>query len=261
MTVVLACPWDPRGELARFLRYYPRLTTIYSAVVVALRTPDTGIITALKSLGVAHQVFDAWSGRHTVLRMALDTEAESIHYVDMDRLVRWVETKPDELAATAARVTTVDTLIIGRTPAAYATHARSLIDTEALPNRVFSHYFGRADSVMDFSAGSRGLSRRAAAMILHNSPEENALAMDNGWAVLVRRAGMTWDYIEVDGLDWETADHYRDFAADATMQQALAAETDSQAERWVHRVHLAGELVRLGLAAVDQELVLDASAR
>jgi hypothetical protein len=266
---MLAAPWSPRGELPRLLRYHDRLRAIYDEVVIGLlsldreRKPDelAAVTAALDDLGIAYAYFGAWSGRHTVLRLAVERDADAIHYVDMDRLVRWVETRPEELSATARRATTTDNLLIGRTPAAYATHSRTLIDTEALTNRTFSHWLrtarpgfapGYAD--LDFSAGSRGFSRRAAQFILAHSPDENALAMDLGWLALLVRGGFALDYVEVDGLDWETADRYRDSAADASAQRALAEQVDADPEEWARRARVAREMLDYGLAALDQPL-------
>jgi hypothetical protein len=254
MSVVLACPWQPRGELSRFQRFFPRLQKIYGHFVIALSEQDESIVGALETLGIRCDFYEQWSGRHTVLRMGLETPADFIHYVDMDRLVRWIELRPDELEATVERLQKCDSLVIGRTPAAYATHAKTLIETERLPNTFFSHWFGRE---MDFSAGSRGFSRRAAAFILKQSTDMNSLSMDIGWAVLVKRAGYSLDYIEVDGLDWETADRFRDHAADAKAQRELAEEIDAKPDSWKWRVKIAQELTQFGLDAIRQPLEVE----
>ncbi|MBC8170591.1 MAG: hypothetical protein H7X77_02930 [Anaerolineae bacterium] len=255
MSVVLACAWQPRGEMQRFERYFSRLQTIYDNIVVAVQagepgTPET--VALLDKFGVPHRPYANWSGRHTTVKLALETGADYIHYVDMDRLVRWIELRPDELAQIVERLQTVDSLIIGRTPAAYATHSRTLVETEALPNAFFSHYLGRK---MDFSAGSRSLSRQAAELVLRCSPGENALVMDAGWAVLVHRAGLAWDYVEVEGLDWETADRYRDAAADSVIQRALAVQHDADPKQWDWRVRVVAQgITMLGLAAIQEDL-------
>lgn len=252
--IIIASPWQPRGELARFVRYYPRLQSIFDGgLVVALPPTDSQAeVETLNGLGVRHAFYDGYNGRHLVVRMALETDAEHVLYCDMDRLIRWLELRPDELREVAQRVQTTDSLIIGRTSHAYATHSRTLIETERIPNMMFSHYFGRA---MDFSAGARGLSRRAAEFIMrHGADDENALWMDAGWAVLVKRVGYAWDYVEVEGLDWETAD--RDLAQAATreQQQALAAIQDGDAALWLMRSRVAQQITYYGLRALDWPL-------
>jgi hypothetical protein len=255
MTVVLACSWQPRGELARFQRYLPRLHDIYGVgnIVIAVMESDAdeSMLTALTDLDIPYRLFGEWSGRHIVLQMSLEQGADFIHYVDMDRLVRWVELYPDDLRQTVERLQTVDCLFIGRTPEAYATHTRTLVDTERLLNMVFSHHFGKP---MDFSSGSRGFSRHAAELILANSDDENSLSMDAGWAVLVLRAGLSWDYIEVDSLDWETADRYRNTAAGGDEQRALAAQQDIDPALWRWRIEIAQQILDYGLRALVQPL-------
>lgn len=249
--IIAASPWQPRGELARFVRYYPRLQSIFNGgLVVALPPTDSQAeVDALNGFGVCHAFYDGYNGRHLVVRMALETDAAFVFYCDMDRLIRWVELHPDELRETVQRAQTTDTLIIGRTPHAYATHSRTLIDTERIPNMMFSHYFGHA---MDFSAGARGLSRRAAHLVMrHGADDENALWMDAGWAVLVKRAGYAWDYVEVEGLDWETADRDLPQAATREQQQALAVIQDADAALWQMRARVAQQITAYGLRALD----------
>lgn len=272
--IYLAAPWMPRGELNRLRRYLDRVSAIYDGVVVALPPPSqedhTEEADFLRDAGVKCGQFSRWSGRHVTLQMALEAGADTIHYVDMDRLVRWVEMRPDELAATAHRVTTIDCLLIGRTSAAYATHSRTLIDTEKLTNGFFSHWlksqrmgFASNYPVLDLSAGSRGFSRRAAEFILKHDTSTgsetetdygNALAMDGGWLALLQRGGFDFDYIEVNGLDWETADRYRDVAATAEQQRELAQKVDADPGEWAIRVRVARELMNYGLTAIEQDL-------
>lgn len=252
MTTVLAAPWQPRGELNRLRRYLPRLREIYDGIVVGLAdAADDTVNDFFDSASIPRMSYGGWSGRHTVLTLALEHDADAIHYVDMDRLVRWVETRPEELAMVAAEVADVDCLVIGRTSEAYATHTRTLIETERLTNAAFSHWFGRE---MDFSAGSRGFSKEAAEFILKHDTSGNALAMDAGWAVLLRRGGFTIRYTEVEGLDWETADRHRDVAATRDQQRELAVQQDADANLWAFRVRVANEILQHGLAAIDQPL-------
>lgn len=271
-SIYLAAPWMPRGELNRLRRYFDRIGTIYDGVVAALPSQEDHREESdfLREMGVACGTFSRWSGRHVTLQMALDAGADAIHYVDMDRLVRWVEMRPDELAATAERVKKTDCTLIGRTPAAYATHSRTLIDTEKLTNGFFSYWlksqrpgFAPDSPVLDLSAGSRGFSRRAAEFIIKHDTSTgaetetdygNALAMDGGWLVLLERGGFSFDYVEVEGLDWETADRFLNSAATAAQQHELAEKVDADPAEWAIRVRVARELMDYGLAAINQNL-------
>lgn len=263
MTVILACAWQPRGELPRLQRYWSRLQDLYAGVAVAIRRDaDAEGITWLRNRGAVVAEYDAWSGRHAVLQAALTRPGDYVQYCDMDRMIRWVETQPQELAAIVQRVQTVDCLIVGRTPSAYATHPAALIETEKLPNAFFSHWFGYAGpGLMDLCAGSKGFSRSAAQFVLAHSTDTDALRMDAEWPVLLRRAGFTWDYTEADGLDWESADQHHDRAADRERQQAYAAAYDARLDSWKLRVQVAQKIMDTGLAAIDLPLPTGEDAR
>lgn len=253
MSVAVAAAWAPRGELARLQRFHPRLLKIYNHISVSMpKDADAETVAAVNDLPHTSVVFyDGWSGRHLVVEDALHHGTTHLQYIDMDRLIRWVETRPDELETVAERVQTVDCLTVGRTPQAYATHPRPLAETEVLPNATFSRWFGRG---MDFCAGSKGLSRVAAETILVHSPRDIALRMDVEWMVLIHRAGMMWDYVEADGLDWETADRYKDRAATPAEQAALAAGQADDPQEWALRVQVARDILLSGLNAVDMDL-------
>lgn len=256
MSVILACAWQPRGELPRLQRYWSRLQDLYAGMAVAVRRDaDPAAVAWLRDNGAVVVEYDAWSGRHAVLHAALAQTGEYIHYCDMDRMIRWVETRPDELAAVVQQVQTVDCLIGGRTPEAYATHPAALIETEKLPNAFFSHWFGHAGpGVMDVCAGSKGFSRSAAQFVLAHSTDTDALRMDAEWPVLLKRAGFTWAYVEADGLDWESADQHHDRAADRERQQAYADAYDAQVDSWKLRVQVAQKIMDSGLAAINLPL-------
>lgn len=253
MSVALACVWTPRGELPRLLRLHSTIRQIYPQIVAAVHLDaDSEIYAGLESLAVPYVTYDNWSGRHAVLRLALaKTTSSHLHYLDMDRMLRWVETRPDELARTAEAIQHTDCLITGRTEAAFATHPQCMLQTEWLPNRFFSHWFGRE---MDFGAGSRGLSRRAAEFIHAHDPDGPALNMDVGWAVLLKRAGFTWDYVAVDGLDYESADQYQAQAATAEAQRQLAEAYDADPRNWALRVSVAQGMTRAGLDMMNRTL-------
>jgi hypothetical protein len=170
----------------------------------------------------------------------------------MDRLIRWVETRPDEWRQTLERIPACDCLIIGRTEAAWATHPQVMIQVEKIINTTFSYMLGQE---YDFGAGSKSFSRRAAAYILANSQPENALGTDTEWPILLHRGGFNLDSVVVDGLDWEIADQYQEEAADESRQRALAQAYDANVKHWTYRVSSTVEVVEAGLDALQRPLV------
>ncbi|MBN1966397.1 MAG: hypothetical protein JW910_17235, partial [Anaerolineae bacterium] len=237
------------GELARFTALHSVLSNVYTGLAISLPPEaDEALARDLAALpGVTVLVTADWShGRHEALRAALAFEMGHVHSADFDRLLRWVETRPDEWRATVAAMLRADCLVVGRTPRAYATHPQALVQTEAISNAVFSHLLGQP---LDLSAGSKGFSRAAAEVILRHSEPGCALGMDAAWPVLLQRAGFRIEAVLVEGLDWESADRWLDRAADDDAQRQAAETYDADPAHWARRVAVALEIVQSGLAA------------
>jgi hypothetical protein len=259
MTIALAATWNPRGELGRFEQLLPGLEKLYAHIVLSfppvadekvVRLFTQGKFATRADLSVVQNQVWSW-GRYVALQKALQTSATHLHYADMDRLLRWVETRPAEWHAAVTRIEVGDYLIMGRSAAAYATHPQALVRTEAISNYLISQLVGRA---LDVSAGSKGFSRRAAQFLVDQTEPGRALGADGAWTVLLHRAGFRIDYCEVDGLDWETADRYQARSANVQQQQALAEAYDKDPAHWSMRVDVALEIVQAGLDAAVQKL-------
>ena len=249
MSVVLTCTWRPHGELPRLLAFLPQIQALYSGIVVALIDYDAETHAALERSPAIRVVLppDGAHSRVAALRAACATDAEHLHYCDMDRLIRWIETRPDELRRTVAAIPTADCLILGRTAAAYRSHPEAMIATERIINEVASHLLGLP---VDICAGSKGLSCNLVRCLLPRIPAGGW--GDVSWAILAQRAGFTVDYRAADGLDYETADRYQPCAADAAAQRRLADAIDSSPEEWARRVRVAQEILAEGLLAHKQ---------
>ncbi len=259
MSVILAATWNPRGEAKRLRKLYPQLKHLYPHMIIIM-PPSThmGLVLSLRHFEkLTLFVTDNWrDGRRESLAQALkiipSTSASHIMYADVDRLLRWAETRYEELRQTIKRVQMYDCLVIGRTERAYQTHPQALIQTEAMSNRIFSHLLGEK---VDLSAGAKGFSIRAASFVVANARAERPFGADAEWVVLAKRGGFDIRTYHVDGLDWESADRYEDQAVDEEMQQARAAEYDANPENWKMRVDVANEIIDTGLAALTQEIL------
>jgi hypothetical protein len=267
MSITLASTWNPRGELARFRKHLPDLREIYSGIRIVLPPEASGdplVVETVREMGfevssdteapspveLLAAFAPDWSwGRYQALRLALQTPAAHIHYADFDRLLRWVETRPEEWRAAVAGIQGCDCLITGRSPEAYLTHPQALVQTEAISNQVVSHLTGRGK---DFSAGSKGFSRRAAEFLLANSSPGRALGTDGEWPVLLHRAGFAIESMTVEGLDWESADRYQDRAAGVHDQRRAAQAYDANPANWERRVQVAMEIVQAALEANER---------
>jgi hypothetical protein len=260
MSIVLASTWHPRGELPRLERLLPALGEVYTAIAIALPPfAETRVVQDLQAIAerpgaiVLPPVVTAdWrTGRYEALKQALVVPSSHVQYADMDRLLRWVETRPLEWRRVAQQIEASDCLVVGRTAQAYATHPRALVETETISNRVASHYLGRP---VDISAGSKGFSRKAAELLVEVASSDRAMGSDAEWPILLSRAGFAVDYIEVEGLDWEIADHQEPAAASPERQRELAESYDSDPSNWARRVAVAAEIVQGALDASQREI-------
>jgi hypothetical protein len=254
MTLALATAWRPRGELARFKKLLPSLWQVFDGIAVSL-PPDVEqtLLEALHSIpGVQFVVTPHWSwGRFSALGKALEAPASHILYADFDRMLRWLETCPEEWRSVLQVVQKCDCLIVGRTESAYHTHPRALIETEAISNLVVSRLLGFP---VDASAGAKGFSREAAEFLIENCTPGHALGTDAEWPIVLKRAGYSIETILVDGLDWESADQYQTQAADPEIQVAAARAYDADPSNWSRRVDVALEIVRAGFEAQERTL-------
>jgi SAM-dependent methyltransferase len=254
MTIVLATAWHPRGELDRFLKLLPLLQQAYSGIAISLPPEtDTELVHRLQELTQVEVVTTPdWSwGRSLALELALDFSGTHIQYVDFDRLLRWVETRQAEWEQILEAILEFDCLIIGRSTRSYQTHPQALIQTEAISNLVVSHLVGQP---LDVSAGSKGFSRKACEYLVANCELGPALGTDAEWPLILKRAGFQVNSTSVDGLDWESADRFRETAADHQSQKYEAEIYDADPQNWARRVDVAMEIVRVGFETVNRKL-------
>jgi|GEM_PF-169165 len=257
MNITLAVSWYPRGELPRFTRLLPRLLEHYAQVVISfiprqgnriIPEFEAGKFASYPNLAYYVNKLQA-NGRYMALKIALDYPADFIHYADMDRLLRWVETRPGEWQEILGCIPQHEAIIFGRTPAAYETHPQALITTEQLSNQLVSQFL---DMPMDVSAGSKSFSRRAAQYLVEHGSPDDSIGSDAEWPILLKRAGFNLAYIPVEGLDWETADHFQAQAATREEQREAARSYDADAAHWRQRVEIAGKIIQAALATNQQ---------
>lgn len=250
--IILACTWQPRGEINRLRRLLPQINELYDGFVLAVSTKGLAEVEdALSTLTISYTTYADYSGRYAVLNKAQQGfEFDFLHYADFDRLLHWLETRPQELQETITHIQQADCTIIGRTESAFATHPQSMIQTEKLFNDVFSQYLGQS---MDFGAGSRGFSRQAVQTILENFTNTESLQMDVGWTIFLKQMGLVIDYLAVEGLDWETPDQYRDTVAGEALRQQIIEKVDSIPQNWASRVQVAQKIMDSGLAILNRE--------
>jgi hypothetical protein len=253
LSITLACTWRPRGQLVRFQRLYPVIAALYSDVVIALLANERDILRALQEYPrvIVVQPSDISTGRHLAIYTAAQHSGDFIHYIDLDRMLRWLETQPEEMREIINLIPRYDCLIIGRTPDAFATHAQALQQTESIVNEVVSFLLGQP---VDTGGGSRGFSRQAVRFLQQHSTLGNAIGTDAEWPILLQRGGFTVGYQAARGLTWEVPDHYKAHAVDPESQQTAAAAYDQDATRWEMRIKTARNIIDAALAAAQKTL-------
>ncbi|MFZ2095844.1 MAG: class I SAM-dependent methyltransferase [Anaerolineales bacterium] len=258
MSITLATTWHPRGELPRFTRLLPLLKQEYATIVISLCPgADPSVIAQLTSGGLAAEprltfyLNEDWrAGRYMALQKALETSPDFIHYVDMDRLLRWVETKPGEWRHVLALIPGHDCIIFGRAEQAMLTHPQALLTTEKASNRVVSHFLNME---LDVSAGSKSFSQVAAQFLVDQGSPDHSIGTDAEWPILLTRAGFKLEYILVDGLDWESADQFKLHTATPEEQKNAAQEYDSDPAHWARRAEIADEIIQTAFRIAAKE--------
>ncbi len=253
MTIVLAATHhDPDGRLhQQMVRLFPALQRHFAGIAV-LVTPTSVPATqawlaqaaialriGLAADPISHLHLGRW--RRGAVQLALDAfpNAEWLLFCDLDRILHWIEYWPDELAATLAELPAFDLTVLGRTPRAFASHPRAQTVTEAMVNEVFARKTGLGWDVM---AAARGLSRRAAELIVSAS-RDDSIGADCTWLLLAQRAGLALGYRATEGLEFETLDRYLDEVAALGGVEGWLDRFDADPQNWLMRIDLARTVI------------------
>ncbi|MBI3768257.1 MAG: hypothetical protein HY271_07135 [Deltaproteobacteria bacterium] len=192
-------------------RRVPALGRLYGAIAVTTSPPTAPAVNALLAeLGV-YAGTPRTNARgplyRLALRRALATGADRVHYLDFDRALHWVATRPRELAAVLRVAERHPALVIGRTIAAHRSHHRPLFETERAANARLAARLGLERRV-DFLVPSFALTRSLVTALLRRSRARDA-SIYGEWPALLATLGVPLAYGECRGLDWETPDRAR----------------------------------------------------
>ncbi len=226
---------DPDGKLAPAI---PPVATALKAQfgIVALNVTD---VTHPDVIAAAQRELDASivthrSGDYTIaaarrdaVALALKQGGETILHSDFDHIVRWISDRPRELTGILEGQKTIDFLVVGRTPRAFAAGPKRLRETEKLVNHIFCLITGHE---WDLMFAVRRMSRRAAETIVAHS-QAHDLANDVEWPLLAAAHGLSLGYADADGLVYRTME---DFDAGADTH-------DDNPLEWIRRVRIADE--------------------
>jgi hypothetical protein len=248
MKLYLAATYhDPDGRLyEQMARMLPVLTAVFSGIAIqASPIANQRTLQLLSDHGATieqttaeHDKGAATLGRsrRNVVALALQQGADFVMLCDGDRAIHWAEFYPDELAEVARFMTDYDFTVIGRTPRAFASHPHIQKDTEAIVNRIFAQMSGLK---WDITSATRGLSRRAAELIVAES-QDDSLGVDGSWPLLLQqRGGFQLGYVETEGMEFETADRFQEEVTAVGGYQNWLNQLDADPQNWLHRLDFA----------------------
>lgn len=177
--------------------------------------------------------------RRVAIRSVLrNQKVRWIQYADFDRLLHWQYAYPSELRELLRATPASDYTAVGRSERAMQTHPPVQILAETLTNTAFSAFL-RLNKVVDVVAGSFLFSRRAADIIVKLSIEPTN-ATDLEWPALVLRELEAMPaFVEVEGLEFETADYYTKEIREAGSREAWIKCVFDDPKVWFQRTTLA----------------------
>jgi len=228
--ILTATVHDPGGHfLPGLKRLGSTIVEVFSSITVQATTQTSAAIidSLVNGLGatVRQAPADGRVGLHRRLavRLALPADATIMH-IDLDHLLRWIETDRGELEAIVREAAAWDLLVVGRTAEAMAACPRRLRDTEAIINHVYKLITGHRRDVM---FGVRLMSPRCAVSIVEECTEDS-VGNDVEWPLHAEGAGFAVAYAEANGLSYRTRADF-DATADAL---------DTSPAQWIARINI-----------------------
>lgn len=149
------------------------------------------------------------TSRRNALQAVLETKSVKwIQYADLDRLLHWYYSYPQELKSILAQKFFIPYTAFGRTKRAWQTHPQLQIEQEKRTSAAFNKSL-KTDPSCDWTSGSCLMERGAAETILKYSVEPTN-ATDLEWpAIVYRYMHIIPQCILTEGLEFETADYYQ----------------------------------------------------
>ena len=227
---------DPEGRtVAGVERCRDALAAAFPSVVLnATSATHPSVLAAFSSFGhaelIEHPPDAAHIGdvRRASVGRAFDGGAEQVLYSDGDHILRWIEARPDEVAAVLDDPID-DLTVVGRSAAALNASPRRLRDTETVVNHIYA--LMRPGRPWDLMFGVRRLNRAAGSVV--DRCRTSTVANDVEWPLAVEAAGLQVGYVAADGLSYRTIG---DFDREADRH-------DHDPLEWIRRVEIAADHV------------------
>jgi hypothetical protein len=156
--------------------------------------------------------FDRISAYRDAIQTALEyielAESQRIFYIDFDRLVHWIMNYPNEFIESIEKANSVELTHFGRTSKAFSTHPSTQKNTERIVNYLSSQLLGFNDN-RDLISVCFSFTIQLADLIL-SKKYYTQMGFYAAFPVLLWNYAERKQYVEVEGLEWETPDRYQE---------------------------------------------------
>ena len=130
----------------------------------------------------------------------------SLFYIDFDRLMHWCKNYPEELSNILSHLNEKDLTLLGRSKQAFDTHASTQKETEIIVNKIGSKILGLSDTY-DIISVCWGFTPELGKKLL-TIKNSTLTGFYGTWPLFLWKWASSKDYIETNGLEWETPDRY-----------------------------------------------------
>lgn len=173
----------------------------------------------------------------TSLEYITDSKVQKILYIDFDRLIHWIDSYPEEFSKVLSNNTEIDYLHLGRTSRAFETHPPTQKETESIINEIASKSLGFSEK-KDIISVCFLISKKLGKQII-NMKNSTTTGFYSSWPLIFWNLAESKRYVEVEGLEWETPDQFRDEIDKIGYEKWL--EKFQSAKEWRKRVNLLHE--------------------
>jgi hypothetical protein len=241
--VFLASPLhDPDGKLIPLVNESAgKLIRLYgkNAVISASNKTKKELIDKLSALGFKVVIqteatgFDLGSNYRYAMKSALSGGADYVHLVDFDRALHWARRFPNELRDVISYFPSyVGYISFARTRRAFETHPLIQRAPEITINAIASEV---AKCQVDIMSGAFGFDKNLAGKIVEQSKRTD-YGIYAEFLTLSLKNKAEINVMEVEGLEWETPDQFKD-RIEKEGYTAWLSEFESLSE-WEKRIRL-----------------------
>lgn len=234
---------DPKKQLKHLIEEVgEKLRTPFSTASVVY-TPKTHPDEVAQLEEIGYQTFKAdetvINTYQVALKQACDSKTSNILYSDLDRALHWMKTYPDEILKFIQTPIKNDFILFGRTKRAFNTHPETQTLTEGIGNKITSKLLDFPDT-RDVLGTTWLLTPALAKQVLEKEPG-NQYGFYIEWPITFWRSAMNPRYIEVEGLEWETPDRYKEEIKKQGLEQW---KKDYQThDEWIKRTHMLEDFI------------------